>query len=128
MRKGKKLIALCLLSMLTGCGKTYVSKELLPLPDLQETGKERSGYPSRVFNLDSAWDTHNVCSKINGLGNGIVSASLLIWIQACSVVPINPLDPCIIIYTTGDFDNYYHESRHCDGHKDTFDSKKALKY
>jgi len=120
----KKLIIVAALLALSGCA-TMPSKYPLPLDDIKRTGKFRENPPVKTFWL-TKWEVQDVCAKVNGMGNGIVAASLLMWFRGCAKVPYDPAENCVIICHVGDDDRYRHEYAHCQGHADTTNPFSAM--
>src|SRR4030042_276874 len=110
------VISILLLLSLLACA-TMPSKYPLPLEDIAKTGKFREDPPIKVFWL-TGWEVQDVCAKINGMGNGIIAASLLVWFQGCAKVPFEPDKDCVVICKKGDNECYEHEYKHCEGHAD----------
>lgn len=127
----KKLILSTLVLSLAigpGCATHVSSTKLLPLPDLIKTGKPRTDPIIKEYPLKNSWETQRACSNVGTNASSsaayttaaVVNALLLIWRRGCAIVPIDPNDPCKVIYTQGDEDRRTHEVAHCHGWADEF--------
>lgn len=117
-----RLVAsLFLLSLMAeGCATHVSTTELLPLPDVIESGKPRIDPLIKEFPLATTWKVQDTCAKIVGSGNGIIATALLLWFRACAHVPLDPSNPCVVVYKLGDEERRQHELKHCEGWADTW--------